>query len=91
MLTKVTGTTQVLTVGTSSEQTTVLTNITKIRIAVTVDTHVKIASDSTIAGVTDMIMPAGTTEHFTLPDTSSYVSVLRVGSTSGKASITPIA
>lgn len=91
MLTKVTGTTQVLSVGTSTETTTVLTDAIKIRIAVTVDTHVRIGSDSSVATTSDLIMPAGTAEHFKVPDTSSYVSVLRAGSTNGKASITIIA
>lgn len=91
MLTKVTGTTQVLSVGTSQETTTVLTDAIKVRIAVTVDTHVRIASDSSAATTSDLIMPAGTAEHFKLPDTSSYVSVIRAGSTNGKASISVIA
>jgi len=91
MLTKVTGTTQVLSVGTSAETSQVLIDALKIRIAVTVDTHVLITSDSSIATTNDLIMPAGTAEHFKLPDTSSYVSVLRAGSTSGKASVTVIA
>jgi hypothetical protein len=91
MLTKVTGSNYTLSVTTSSNQTSSILGV-KVRIAVTVDTYVRISSDSTIATSSDMLMPAGYVEHFKIPDlASSWVSVLRAGSSNGIATVTVVA
>lgn len=92
MLTKVTGTTQVLSVSSSVANSSVITDAVKIRLAATTDTYVEINETQTAATTSSMIIPAGTAEHFKVPATSSncYVSCLRV-TTDGKLSITIVA
>ena len=91
MLTKVTGTTQVLTVNSSVANSSIISNAVKVRLAATTDTYIHIGNTLTAATSSDFILPAGTAEHFKLPDTAvAYISCLRV-SADGKLSITPVA
>lgn len=91
MLTKVIGTTQVLTSATGGATTsTSFTGVKKVRIATTTAIHVAFGENPT-ASATDLIIGADQAEHFSFTFTPAQkVSVLAVA-TAGKVSITPIA
>lgn len=95
MITRVIGTTEVLTI-TDGDAATIDINATdlkplRVRVATTLDIHLKISDTSTAADATDMILPAGSVETFTTKK-DDKVSVVRADTSStGKVSITVVA
>jgi len=87
MLTKIAGTTQVLTSSGSAAQSTALTDVTKIRIATTAAIYVAFGTNPT-ATSSDLIMGIDAIEHFKITP-GHKVSVLQV-TAGGKVSITPV-
>lgn len=84
--------TQVLTAGASSTATTTAITARKIRIATTAAIYVNFGVTSGVVATTsDLIMPAGTVEVFTIEQgVTNYVAVLQV-TTTGQVSITEVA
>ena len=93
MLTKVLGTTQVLTSATGAAATSAALSpdVKKVRIATTTAVYVAFGENPTATSA-DLIIGADQAEHFSIPvDTpADKVSVLAV-TTAGKVSITPVA
>ena len=94
MLTKVLGTTQVLTLSGSPQTVTVVNNVQagppnviKVRIATTQPAFIDFGKPANAS--TSMLLPQNTAEHFKL-DSTSTVSVLQAAS-GGVITITPVA
>jgi hypothetical protein len=91
-LTKITGATQVLTAGASSTATGTPYTTHKIRIATTAAIYVNFGNSSVVATTQNLIIPANSTEVFSIEISqgNTYVAVLQV-TTTGQVSITGVA
>lgn len=87
MLTKIAGTTQVLTSSGSAAQSTALTDVTKVRIATTTAVYIAFGANPT-ATTSDLVLPVDAVEQFKITP-GHKVSVLQV-TAGGKVSITPV-
>lgn len=87
MVTKIVGTTQVLTSSGSSAATTAFSSVSRVRIAATENVYVAFGS-AAVAAATDLIVVKEHPEVFTIAD-GDKVAVLQV-TTGGKVSVTPV-
>jgi hypothetical protein len=72
MLTKVLGTTQVLTATSTASTSTAFTGYSKVRIASTVSVFVAIGKSPVATSTSSFILPANTAEHFSINKGISY-------------------